>query len=84
MVVSQYFETINDFINIEIATPKAKGNMAKFHFNPIPLDEWSRTLFTSLQTLHLYDEKDERFEEENLYKSIIHYEVEYSEKMGKE
>ena len=32
--------------------------MEKFHFNPIALDTWSRQFFTSLQTLHIYDEED--------------------------
>ena len=35
MVASKYFERIDDFINLELATPKARGNMEKFHFNPI-------------------------------------------------
>ena len=79
MVVSKYFESIDDFINMEIGIPKAKGNMSKFHFNPIPLDTWSRTLFTSLETLHLYSEEDNKFETEQFYRRTIHYPVKYSE-----
>ena len=30
MVVSKYFESIDDFINVEIATPNAKCTMNKF------------------------------------------------------
>ena len=33
MIASKYFETIEDFENLEIATKKAEGNMEKFHFN---------------------------------------------------
>ena len=68
MVVSKYFETIEDFINMELGIPKTKGNMEKFHFNPIALDQWSRKFFTSLETLHLYSEKDEKFESETFFK----------------
>ena len=46
MIVSKYFESIDDFINLEISTPKAKGNMEKFHMNPISLESWSRQFFT--------------------------------------
>ena len=35
MVASQYFDSIDDFKNMEYATKKGKGNMEKFHFNPI-------------------------------------------------
>ena len=78
MVVSKYFESIDDFINMEIGITKAKGNMSKFHFNPIPLDAWSRTLFTSLETLHLYAKEDEHFPDEQFFKKIYHYEIQYS------
>ena len=40
MIVSKYFDTIDDYINMELATPKAKGNMEKFRMNHIALDEW--------------------------------------------
>ena len=72
MIASKYFETIDDFINLELATPKARGNMEKFHFNPIALDSWSRQFFTSLETLHLYSEDDETFDEdEEIIKRVI-------------
>ena len=81
MVVSKYFESIDDFINMELATPKAEGNMEKFHFNPIALDEWSRKFFTSLETLHLYSEEDEVFESEEFYKVVIWCKMEYGDWM---
>ena len=59
MIVSKYFKSIDDFINLEISTRKAKGNMEKFHYNPIALDAWSRTLFC-VQAVACVD-KDERF-----------------------
>ena len=77
MVASQYFESINDFKHLELATKKAKNNMEKFHFNPIPLTKETRKYFTSLETLHVYDEGDEEFREEQFYKRIIHYRIDY-------
>ena len=77
MVVSKYFKTIDDFINLELATPKAKGNMSKFHFNPIPLNMWSRKFFTSLETLHLYDRNNCHFRNEKFYQRVYWYEVFY-------
>ncbi|ELP84143.1 leucine rich repeat containing protein BspA family protein, partial [Entamoeba invadens IP1] len=38
MIVSKYFETIKDFIKLELVCKKFRGNMVKFHFNPIPLN----------------------------------------------
>ena len=77
MVVSKYFNTIDDFINMELGIPKTKGNMEKFHFNPIALDQWSRKFFTSLETLHLYSEEDEKFESETFFKKVVWYRMEY-------
>ena len=79
MVVSKYFETIDDFINMELGITKARCNMEKFHFNPIALDEWSRQFFTSLETLHVYTKEDNTFPEETFYQIIIHFPIEYKE-----
>ena len=79
MITSQYFESITDFKHLELATKKAKGNMGKFHFNPIPLTKETRQFFPNIETLHVYKEGDEEFREEHFYKRIIHYEIEYRE-----
>ena len=77
MIASKYFETIEDFENLEIATKKAEGNMEKFHFNPIPLTDYSRKFFTRLETLHVYGEKDNHFWDEEFYARVFWYEVDY-------
>ena len=38
-LASMHFATIDDFINLELCTPRAKNNMSKFFYNPIPLDD---------------------------------------------
>ena len=83
MIVSKYFESIDDFINLELGIPKARCNMEKFHFNPIALDQWSRQFFTSLETLHVYTKEDNTFPEETFYQKIIHFPIEYKEWMKK-
>ena len=59
-----YFETIEDFKNIEIATKRAQNNMKKFFYNPISLDENTRWLFPNLKTLYIYSSKDNKFEDD--------------------
>ncbi|ELP88913.1 hypothetical protein EIN_476550 [Entamoeba invadens IP1] len=61
MIVSKYFETIKDFINLELVCKKFGGNMEKFHFNPIPLNYTTLGYFPNIETLHLWDKKDENF-----------------------
>ena len=78
MIASKYFNSIDNFINLELATPKARGNMEKFHFNPIDLDKWSRKFFTSLETLHVYNKNDDHFTNEDFYKKVIWYDVNYT------
>ena len=79
MIVAKYFETTQDYINLELSTPKAKDMMHRFKFNPIPLDEFNVKFFDTVDTLHIYSRKDNHFEEKEYYKRIIHYEVSYSE-----
>ena len=54
-LASMHFETIDDFINLELVTPRAKNNMSKFFYNPISLNEKTRPFFDHLQTLYIYD-----------------------------
>ena len=79
MITSKYFEDINDFKYLELSTKKAKDNMEKFHFNPIPLTKDTIHHFSSLETLHIYQRGDEEFRERKFYKRIIHYLVTYNE-----
>ncbi|BFU26149.1 leucine rich repeat protein, BspA family [Entamoeba histolytica] len=78
MIVSKYFEDINDFINLEIGIKRFRGNMERFHFNPIPLNQYSRKLFPNIETFHIYNEEDEIFKDGRIIKQIIWYKVSYS------
>ncbi|ELP91117.1 hypothetical protein EIN_269430 [Entamoeba invadens IP1] len=61
MIVSKFLETIIDFINLELVCKKFSGNMEKFHFNPIPLNSKTLGYFPNIETLHLWNKKDENF-----------------------
>ena len=61
-IASRHFETIDDFINLELSTRRFKGNTSKFFYNPIPLTNVTRNLFTHLQTLFIYNRHDNLFE----------------------
>ena len=39
-----------------------RGNMEKFHYNPISVDSKSVKLFPNVESLHLYEEEDEYLE----------------------
>ncbi|GAB1221128.1 hypothetical protein ENUP19_0065G0001 [Entamoeba nuttalli] len=78
MIVSKYFDDINDFINLEIGIKRFRGNMERFHFNPIPLNQYSRRLFPNIETFHIYKEEDEIFEDGRIFKYVIWYKVSYS------
>ncbi|ELP92746.1 hypothetical protein EIN_371580 [Entamoeba invadens IP1] len=60
-IVSKYLTTINDFISLEIVCKKYKGNMEKFHNNPIPVDKKTIKYFPNIETLNLWSKTDERF-----------------------
>ncbi|ELP83937.1 hypothetical protein EIN_101020 [Entamoeba invadens IP1] len=61
MIISKYFKTIKDLINLELVCKKFSGHMEKFHFNPIPLNSKTLGYFPNIETLHLWNEKDENF-----------------------
>ena len=58
-ISSRWFESIEDFINLELTIPRMNGNMTKFHYNPISITKKTREFFPYLQTLYLYDKSDE-------------------------
>ncbi|GAB1219560.1 hypothetical protein ENUP19_0038G0032 [Entamoeba nuttalli] len=78
MIVSKYFNDINDFINLEIGIKRFQGNMERFHFNPIPLNQYSRKLFPNIETFHIYNKEDEVFEDGRIIKYVIWYKIDYS------
>ncbi|GAB1221254.1 hypothetical protein ENUP19_0075G0002 [Entamoeba nuttalli] len=78
MIVSKYFEDINDFINLEMGIKRFQGNMERFHFNPIPLNQYSRKLFPNIETFHIYNKEDEVFKDGKIFKYVIWYKVSYS------
>ncbi|EDR22079.1 hypothetical protein EDI_146410 [Entamoeba dispar SAW760] len=78
MIESKYFNNIDDFINLEIGIKRFRGNMERFHFNPIPLNEYSRRLFANIETLHIYNKEDEIFKDGKIFKQVIWYLVNYS------
>ena len=44
--------------NIIKVSKRMRGNMEKFHYNPISLDEKSIKLFPNVETLHIYKARD--------------------------
>ena len=63
-IASRHFESIDDFINLELGVKRFNGNMTKFHYNPVPLTPITREWFDHLKTLFIYSEQDNRFEED--------------------
>ncbi|EDR26332.1 hypothetical protein, conserved [Entamoeba dispar SAW760] len=77
MIASMCFNDIIDFINLEIGIKRFQGNMERFHFNPIPLNHYSRKLFTNIETFHIYNERDRVFNDGRIFKYVIWYKVDY-------
>ncbi|KAL7712932.1 Leucine rich repeat containing protein BspA family protein [Entamoeba marina] len=56
LIVSKYFESTYDYINIICVCKKFKETTEKLRFNPIPIT--TLKLFPKIQTQYLYDESD--------------------------
>ena len=63
-IASRYFESADDYSNVEKGCKRFYGNTSKFFYNPISLTEQTREWFDHLQTLYIYSSKDMRFEED--------------------
>ncbi|ELP92557.1 hypothetical protein EIN_356480 [Entamoeba invadens IP1] len=75
MIVSQYFTGISDFKNLENVHPKYKGNMLKFHFNPIPLTPEILPLFPNVETLNVWSLFDYFYNFYDLVKDSLHPDI---------
>ena len=77
-IASCYFETIQDFINLELGCPSYRLNLDKFYYNPIPINENERKLFNNLETLHIFDRKQNTFENDaQIVRRVFWYNVDY-------
>ena len=63
-ITSRHFESIDDYINLEMGIKRFNGNMTKFHYNPISLTETTRQFFDHLKTLYIYSPNDNQFKED--------------------
>ena len=57
-IASRHFETLKDFINLELSTSKFQGNMTKFYYNPISVTKSTMKFFPNIETLHCYSDYD--------------------------
>lgn len=56
MIVSKYFQNVQDFANLEKSCKKYRGNSALFHYNPIefPNEDALKKIFPNVETRHVY------------------------------
>ena len=78
-IASRYFNTIDDFINLDKAGRRFRGNLEKFHYNPISVDEKTITFFSHIKTLHLYDRSHPFITYEQIERYIVWFPLEYDE-----
>ncbi|KAL7712931.1 hypothetical protein QTN25_009415 [Entamoeba marina] len=75
LIVSKYFESTQDYINIICVCKKFKETTEKLRYNPIPIT--SLKLFPKIQTQYLYTKSDIKIEGIDSYEKW--YEVNYDE-----
>ncbi|KAL7713693.1 Leucine rich repeat containing protein BspA family protein [Entamoeba marina] len=71
MIVSKYFLSKDDYINMICICKKYKDTLDKFRYNPISVG--NLTLFKNIQTQYLYSPNDEKIP--NMFKYIIFYTI---------
>ena len=92
-IVSKYFENFNDFVHLEYVGKKMRGNIQRFDYNPIDLNEKQLKHFQNLKTFHFYKKQNKQIPSNQMEKTkkiIVWYSIEYfpsiqmKEKYGKE
>ena len=78
-IASRYFESLDDFINLELGVKRFYGNMTKFFYNPISLSQDVIDFFPKVETIHLYNKEDEFIIDDVVKRFVIWYPVTYSE-----
>ena len=81
MITSKYFNSIEDFIHLEMATKRFRGNMEKFHYNPIALTSKTFSFFPNIETYHVYDIDDEISNSNKIEKYVIWYKLNYHQSL---
>ena len=61
VIASYHFETIDDFINLEMSCKKFKGNLEKMKHNPIPLNKTTRKFFPNITSQWIYSDQEQIF-----------------------
>ena len=74
-IASRWFESIDDFIHLEMCSSRFYGNLNKFFYNPIPLTPITREFFTHLRTLFIYSSQDNQFSDDERIKAKEHIKI---------
>ena len=56
-IASRYFESLDDHINLMKVSRRMRGNMEKFHYNPISISKQIANFFPNVETQHIYQEE---------------------------
>ena len=78
-LASQYFEQIDDYINLAFGCKRFRCNLDRYFYNPIPLTKQTRSFFPFLRTQFIYNENDEIFYDDKIKYYDVFYEISYTE-----
>ena len=76
-IASRFFNTLQDFINLEMAVKRFRGNLDKFFHNPISLTEETMKFFPNVKTLHVYKKSDRLLKGGRIQWYFIWHEVDW-------
>ena len=76
MLVTNYFETFNDFVNLEKGCKKFRGICEKCKHNSISLNDKTIKFFPNLTSLHLYSPDDKKIETRKI-QQFVYWKIGY-------
>ena len=77
-IAGRWFNSIDDYINLELGVKRFQLNLTKYYYNPIPLTSDLLDFFPSLRTLYLYSENDEVIIDDQIQQYLVLYKISYT------
>ena len=79
-IVSRYFNSIDDFVHLEMGVKSCRGNLERFKYNPVSINDQTIKLFPNIKVMHIYREEDKILQltnmpEENIFNGDILWEL---------
>ena len=74
-IVSRYFNSIDDFVHLEMGVKSCRGNLERFKYNPVSINDQTIKLFPNIKVMHIYREEDKFIRRPQISKYVVWHKI---------